>query len=322
MAQVKPAATHTISPKVVPTFYFIGVTTRQSSIVQLFPLWMRELGFPEVALEGIVLQLDDEPERYREVVAQIKWDSRSLGGLVITHKINLLSAAQDMFDYLDPYATLLHEISSISNQNGRLEGHAKDPVSAGKTLDALLDAEYFARTTQAEVLCLGAGGAGTAIALHLCSKPSPDDCPVRMVVTDRMQERLDHLQQTIARVNLRIAFEFRLIDAPEQTDALMASVSPGSLVINATGLGKDRPGAPITDAALFPENALAWELNYRGELDFMRQPLRQQASRRLRVEDGWVYFLHGWTQVIEQVLHIPMGGALFERLAEIAGRVR
>ena len=39
-------------------------------------------------------------------------------------------------------------------------------------------------------------------------------------------------------------------------------------------------------------------------------------------KDGWLYFLHGWTQVVAQVLHTPIEGELFERLAKAAGTVR
>jgi len=44
----------------------------------------------------------NEPEAYCKAVAQIKYDPLSLGALVTTHKIDLLTAARDMFDYLDP----------------------------------------------------------------------------------------------------------------------------------------------------------------------------------------------------------------------------
>ena len=54
----------------------------------------------------------------------------SLGALVTTHKIDLYEAAKDLFDYLDPYAQLFGELSSISKKDG-LEGHAKDPISCG-----------------------------------------------------------------------------------------------------------------------------------------------------------------------------------------------
>ena len=96
----------------------------------------------------------------------------------------------------------------------------------------------------------------------------------------------------------------------------------GSIVINATGMGKDIPGSPITDEGLFPRYGIAWEFNYRGELDFMHQAIRQQDARHVRVEDGWVYFLHGWSQVIAQVLHIELTDALFARLDDAASTVR
>jgi shikimate 5-dehydrogenase len=57
-------------------------------------------------------------------------------------------------------------------------------------------------------------------------------------------------------------------------------------MVNATGLGKDGPGSPITDAAPFPEWGYAWDFNYRGDLVFLEQARRQQTARRLHVEDG------------------------------------
>ena len=67
------------------------------------------------------------------------------------------------------------------------------------------------------------------------------------------------------------------ISDPFQNDALMSKLPEGSLVINATGMGKDRPGSPISEAGIFPKNGLVWELNYRGELDFLKQA---QSSKR------------------------------------------
>jgi len=42
-----------------------------------------------------------------------------------------------------------------------------------------------------------------------------------------------------------------------------------SIVINATGMGKDTTDSPIINEGLFPKHGIAWEFNYRGELDFM-----------------------------------------------------
>ena len=98
----------------------------------------------------------------------------------------------------------------------------------------------------------------------------------------------------------------------------------GSLVVNATGLGKDAPGSPLTGACRFPEKAYVWELNYRGDLVFLEQARAQAQQRSLNVHDGWVYFIHGWTRVIAEVfdVDIPTSGPGFERLSETARAVR
>jgi shikimate 5-dehydrogenase len=310
-----------IVKKEVPTFYFIGVTTTKSSIMKVFPLWMKELGRPEVVIEGIDHKIHDTSEAYRASVAQIKYDPLSLGALVTTHKMDLYAAAQDMFEYFDSYAQVTHEISSISKLDGRLEGHAKDPITVGLSLDAIVTKDYFGRT-RGQVLLFGAGGSSVALLLHLMNKKDKEDRPERVIVVNRSQPRLDHLRHMVETQEIDIEVEYILNGDPQRNDAFMESLPESSIVINATGMGKDTPGSPITDAGLFPKNGIAWEFNYRGELDFMHQARRQVKSRRLHVEDGWVYFLHGWTQVVAQVLHRPIEGELFQRLARVAEVVR
>ena len=119
----------------------------------------------------------------------------------------------------------------------------------------------------------------------------------------------------IADLEPGIEFTFHCHANPLENDALMDTLPPGSLVINATGMGKDLPGSPITDSGRFPWNGVAWELNYRGELQFLNQALAQREERQLTVEDGWVYFLHGWTEVIAQVIGFSLDEAKFARLA-------
>ena len=97
-------------------------------------------------------------------------------------------------------------------------------------------------------------------------------------------------------------------------------MSPGALVINATGLGKDAPGSPLTDNGIFPEQAVVWDLNYRGQLVFLDQARHQETSQKLQVEDGWTYFIYGWTRVIAEVFHvdIPTAGHAFDEICRIA----
>ena len=42
------------------------------------------------------------------------------------------------------------------------------------------------------------------------------------------------------------------------------------------------------------------------------------------MEDGWTYFLHGWTQVVAEVfdVEIPTSGPGFDALSDIAAGTR
>ena len=302
-------------------FYYIGVTTRHSSIMHVFPRWMEVLGRSEVVLQGVDHPLHDSPEAYRRTVAQIKTDPMILGGLVTTHKIDLLHAARAAFDWLDPLAVLLDEVSCISKREGRLIGHAKDPISSGLSLKAMLGEGYFGRTG-GHVLCFGAGGAGKAIALYLMQRPDRADRPARMVITDLSQSRLDALRAIAEQVGTNIDLTLICNGNPGTGDQLMAGLPEGSLVINATGMGKDTPGSPITNNGLFPRDGIAWELNYRGELDFWQQAMAQAQTRHLTVEDGWLYFLHGWTQVVAEVLDVRLDDDTFAALGHAAVDLR
>jgi len=316
-----PESTYPVLKKPVPTFYFIGVTTAKSSIMKVFPLWMKVLGREEVVMEGVDCKIHDEPEPYRRAVAQIKYDPNSLGALVTTHKIDLLNAARDMFDYLDPYALITGEVSSISKLEARLEGHAKDPITSGASLDAIIEKGYFGKT-KGEVLCFGAGGSGVATLLHLINKKDKEDRPARFTFVNRSQGRLDHAKEMVGELETDIEIEYICNSDPKVNDGIMEKFPPYSIIINATGMGKDTPGSPITWDGVFPMHSLSWEFNYRGELDFLHQSLAQVESRKVKVEDGWLYFVHGWTQVVAQVLHFDLTPALFDKLNDAATTVR
>jgi shikimate 5-dehydrogenase len=217
----------------------------------------------------------------------------------------------------------MHEISSISKDDGRLVGHAKDPITSGLALEAFLPADHWTKTG-AEALLLGAGGSSLALSWYLMKREHGPNRPSRIVVTNRSPSRLDEIREFHRALDSGVPVEYVLAPTPNVNDAACARLKPGSLVVNATGLGKDAPGSPLTDAAQFPPDGLAWEFNYRGDLVFLRQARAQQAARRLRVEDGWVYFIHGWTRVIAEVFHkdIPTRGPVFDELSRIAAATR
>lgn len=298
---------------------FIGVSTGQSSIMKVFPRWAEMLGL-DAALEGMDFPLDAAPARYREAVAFIKAHPLSLGALVTTHKVNLFKAARDLFDNLDPLALRLGEVSCISKRETKLWGHAKDPISVGCALDAIVEAGYW-RSRGAEMLVLGAGGAAMALTLFLHDRASAgDDVPRKLTIAALDERGLEDIRAVHARSGFAVPVEYAVTPEPAAADRLVARLPDGSMVVNATGLGKDRPGSPLTDAARLPCNGIAWDFNYRGELEFLRQARASGASRGIRSEDGWVYFIHGWTRAIAQVfaIDIPAAGPEFDSLSRVA----
>ena len=309
-------------PRRIPTIYFIGVTTTKSSIMRVFPRWAEELGF-KAEIVGVDFALHDRPERYREIVEHIKADPLSMGALVTTHKLDLLDAARDLFDDLGPYAARLGEISCISKQDGRLIGKAMDPITSGLALDAFLPEDHWA--SGGEALILGAGGSSLALSVNLLERAKAGrPHPGRIVVTNRSPNRLDEMRDIHDRSSVDVPMEYILTPAPAENDRVCADMPPGSLVANATGLGKDRPGSPLTDDAAFPPRGRVWDFNYRGDLRFLAQARKQQEERELEIADGWIYFIHGWTRVISEVFHIgiPTSGPSFDRLCEVAAQAR
>jgi shikimate 5-dehydrogenase len=308
---------NSLVPAEQPTIYFIGVTTGKSSIMKIYPWWAACLGLKYTQIKGIDLKIHDEPKAYRDVVKFIKEDPLSMGALVTTHKIDLYNACKDMFDYIDPYATMLGEVSSISKNEKGLAGHAKDPISSGLAMEDFLKPNYW-KETDAEVLVLGAGGSAVAFTSYLMQEKHLDNVPSRIIVCNRSLPRLEEIigiHETLKTMSIR---NYHLTPTPEEADTVMNSLKPYSLVVNATGLGKDRPGSPITDKAIFPEKGIAWDFNYRGNLLFLKQAKAQVYERNLRIEDGWIYFIHGWTQVIFEVFHLDVDKPKFEELVKIA----
>ena len=204
------------------------------------------------------------------------------------------------------------ELSSISKLDGQLRAHAKDPISSGLALTPS---------------CPRATGLRPA---RRCASSAPAACPCPSPAYLGNEER--HGKDLPSRIHLnnfarpppgrRRAHP----GVPERPHELPSVQDPRAqrqdcggparrlLVINATGLGKDRPGSPSPDHCKIPSRT-AWcgSLNYQAPWSFMHQAEAQRERRGLLIRgDGWTYFIHGWTQVIAEVFHIDITG---ERLA-------
>ena len=310
-------------PAKKPTFYYIGVTTTKSSIMRVFPKWAEYLGIGGTPIVGINCKIHDEPKVYREIVEFIKNDKNSLGALVTSHKIDLYDAAYELFDRVDSYAKLLGELSCISKSDGKLWVHAKDPITSGLSYETFIPKDHW-KKSRGEICIMGAGGASLALTTYLIETMESNDWPSKIHVTNRSIPRLENMKKIHAQINPGISFKYHYCPTPEDNDNIVSNLNHYSLVINGTGAGKDFPGSPLSNAAEFPENGFVWDYNFRGDLIFLKQAHAQEKEKNLHVEDGWVYFLHGWQRVIAEVFHldIPTSGLEFEKLSKIALSVK
>ena len=315
-----------LEPAAAPTLYFFGVTTTKSSIMKVFPAWAkqpRSRGRRHQGRRFSASRAGRNPIGRR--LAFLKNDPQSLGALVTTHKIDLYQACRDLFDEVDPHA-LLHGRDELPFEAGR---QARLPRQGSD----LLRSRARRLPARAPFRTHGRGGVldGRRRLDHRADVAF--DADARAAPTGRRASSSPNRERGAARgdpahpCGARLRRSGSSMSSPRTratTTRRLRRFAPGSLVVNATGLGKDAPGSPLTDAARFPERAIAWDLNYRGDLVFLDQARAQAKRRALQVEDGWTYFLHGWTQVIAEVFHIriPVRGPEFEALSEIAQTAR
>jgi shikimate dehydrogenase len=279
---------------------FLGVTTGSSLVHQVMPLWDSVLSSRR-SLRGIDMDLDADDSGYLEVLGEIASDESIAGAVVTAHKIRLFQACRGRFAHLDPLAIACEEINAITKSDGDLRGWARDPISVGRVVDRIWP------DTHGQVVCLGAGGTALALAHHL----SQTRAAVRLICADLSRAAVERLVR-----QARCPVSGHVGQGP--WDDLVGSAPPGSLIVNATGMGKDRPGSPITSRAWFPKRAVVWDLNYRGELQFLAQGRQQEDEFELCVHDGWQLFCHGWAAALTPVLDLPDEPDLGDRFAEAA----
>jgi shikimate 5-dehydrogenase len=283
---------------------FVGVTTGSSLVHRAMPAWRPLLG-SSCGLRGIDIGLGAADDAYVRLLGGLLGDDGVAGAVITTHKARVFRAGRALFTRLDPLALACEEVNAVRRTAAGLHGWARDPVSAGRVADRIWpDAE-------GQVICLGAGGTAVALARHLLiTRPR-----VRFACADPDGAAVGQLARLAPRP---VAGHV----GAGHWDDLVSAAPPGSLIVNATGMGKDRPGSPITGQARFPAGAVVWDLNYRGELQFLSQARRQERSGRLQVHDGWQLFCHGWAAALTPILGLPDDDALGDQFAEAARSLR
>ena len=293
---------------------FLGVRTAGSSALKLFPNWAEALGIDGALIEGVDIDLDSDPQIYRDRLQAIIDNDHVRGALVTSHKLNVISAAGDLFDERSEPSEICSEVSCIYKVEDKLFAHAPDAECALRVQNLMLGEDYWGRHPDAQLLLIGSGGASAA--LVLAQTLSGNALPAEIKVVDINQSRLDHISQIADKLDKNIKLTCLLHQKALENDALVEALPAHSIIVNATGMGKDLPGSPITDACNFPEGSLAWELNYRGPRLFMEQAGRSAS----RVEDGWDLFVMNWYTVIATVFGLELTEEGFESF-KIASKV-
>jgi shikimate 5-dehydrogenase len=285
---------------------FLGVSTSGSSVPRVMPRWSKALDL-DIDLECVDLPVGADRSTYVDLLRRIRSDPHALGTVVTTHKAALWETCADQFDEVSPACRQVREASAIACRNGRLIADASDVRGVGRAVTRIL-ADKRWNTGDHEAIILGAGGAGISLAFNLVDR-LPSLGARRVTLTDADPARL-----AVAR---SLSRDWAHRDQLEITDAaggandrLVAAAKPGTLIVNATGMGKDRPGSPI--GVDLPQQTILWEFNYRGPRELLERARVRAPADDLLVIDGRDYFICSWLEALCSVLGRPATDELFE----------
>ncbi|EDQ88868.1 uncharacterized protein MONBRDRAFT_37340 [Monosiga brevicollis MX1] len=219
---------------------FIGVNTGASRSRELFPVFGQAMGLINVELRGVDFPPDTAHTALRPILQQLRDTPLMRGALITTHKLAAYEAGADMFASCDDLAHEYGEVSCIyKDEKGQLHGWAADFDINRYILRSLLESDHFARHANARAIVMGAGGAGLSV-VQVLGELFPN---VRIDLTDVDAQRLAwahrvcQARQQVSVVDVR--------GGSPGNGELITAGGPGSFVVNATGLGKDRPGSPL-----------------------------------------------------------------------------
>ncbi len=294
-----------------PIMLFIGVTTSKSFVKEVFSSWIKIIGV-EANLVGVDLRLNSSRDDYRNVISNIKTKSNILGALVTSHKANIYDNSLDYFDTVSPSSNYLKEVGVIYKVDKKLACDATDPDAQTKVLRKIIPARHW-EETGGYALIMGAGGAGLALVYTLVNQ---DDKPVKIIITEVNAKRVVQVSKILKDHIATGQVEVEKVSG--QSDKILSNIPPSSLIVNASGLGKDLPGSPISNNAEIPLNSIIWEFNYRGDLEFLKIAQRQRDCKNLIIENGWNYFIFGWGYVMSKVFKFPPSDNIFAKFLSIA----
>jgi shikimate dehydrogenase len=296
---------------------FVGVDPGGSSALAAVPRWSRLLGVP-LAIRAVDVPLGAPREAYVQVFDELAQAPAAAGAVITAHKVAMYAAVADRCRSVTPDARRLRECNVLARRPAGVAAYATDVRSIGAAVDRIWppgpaaggegSAERPDRAGDGgRVLCLGAGGSAAALCLHLLRRARP---PRRIDVCERQPERAAALGELFGADAIPDGVDLRIHSGADRWDRAVAALPPGSLVVNATGLGKTSPASPLSPGAVLPPRSTVWDLNYRGPLPFLAQARAQARSpeRGLAVHDGSHLFALGWLAALSALLGIDTAG--------------
>lgn len=88
-----------------------------------------------------------------------------------------------------------------------------------------------------------------------------------------------HLRRVTTEGRPDVTWTLTTLERGTTHDAILAILPPRAVVVNATGMGKDRPGSPVMASAVLMPNRVAPTSSYLRSRDRSAQPARARAAR-------------------------------------------
>ena len=236
-------------------------------------------------------------KKYREVIQYIQSRDDIYGVLITSHKIKFFNTCN--FSYLDTYATRLHEISTIVKQNNDLHGYAQDTLASGKMLTQIW--ETYSNYSIKTIVLIGSGGAAIAFCDFLCNSNMGErimNC-INLFVVEKNKKKLANIKSIFSNTPHDISYQ--LAQSKKELGEVINGINSTAIIINATGMGKDTPGSPLPQKQKFSYGSILWDLNYRGDLKFLKNAAQYNTNTTIHLEDGWQLAVYGWLHVLEKI---------------------
>lgn len=300
--------------------HFLGITTGGSAVRKVFPAWMGLLGI-DAELTTTDLPAGSSAASYRDFFGMIRDDPAALGAVITAHKTAVYGHAADLFTYIDQPSHQFEEISVVSRNARGLDGTVVEPKSITTTLEQMGGRERLLGPDR-DVAIFGAGGTAVSLLAVLSSTQWPTACRPRQVhLVDVSLDRLQHAYGLATSGENPLQVEMLHSPGSIQLSDL-GQMPDGSLIINATGLGKDKPGTPFALPARWPHAAHVWDLNYRGELLALEEARNAAPEKNLTAHDGWLLFINGWAEALSRIFNMHIHHELRGQMNQLAQEVR